>query len=99
MPAAFGEGGPFVLCPTGLPSGLLNDGGHQHGDDSGHDISAWEFCPLGMLFDDAPLFYQTVIQYQQIQTAAPTTQTIGLVVVRATAAFRSRAPPSSTSSV
>jgi hypothetical protein len=103
MPAALGDGGPFVLCPTGLPSGLLNDGGHhggdQHGSDGSHEMVAWEFCPLGLLFDDAPLSYQAAVQDQHIRTAAPATELASLVFARVPAVFRSRSPPSSKSSI
>lgn len=58
MPAAIGEGGPFVLCPGGLTgatailSSLSHAGGH-HGDLHGDGLHFWEFCPFDAAFGTA----------------------------------------------
>ena len=58
MPAAWGEGGPVTLCPTGLPTGLMLEHSGHHNDDGddgpGTDL-LWAHCPLGALTDTAAI--------------------------------------------
>ena len=54
MPAALGDGLPFVLCPDNLPvtvAAALDTAGHGH-DHAGHEASAIDQCDFGELAPD-----------------------------------------------
>ncbi len=48
MPGDLTQGNWVVICPDGLPQGVLSDAHHGHGgDDHDHDESSNSYCPLG----------------------------------------------------
>lgn len=96
MPAAWGEGGPITLCPTGMPSGLLSqnsDHKHHDSDENLPESQLWENCPLGTLIDTESIISAVQFHTPLFQSSLKIdTATIG-VFSTFQLSFRPRAPP------
>jgi hypothetical protein len=108
MPAAFADGGPFRLCPSGWPAGVM-PGHDAHGDMAGHadggehaggDHDAWEHCAYGAASSSPALVGADhtlgLARVSDVPIDRP-----GSVQIRGRTlpAFRSRAPPATTPSL
>ena len=106
MPAPVGEGGPFMLCPSGAQAELVqffdtrrdhaDHGGHHHGaGDANHEQHRdGSECPIGASFAAA-----IPVTLLDLDTPAPTVTLPALpaaapVAAAPAARYHSRAPPS-----
>ena len=94
MPAAWGEGGPIALCPTGLPAALMPEHSGHHHDDGTDTDHLWENCPLGTLADTAAITPNVVFNLPVSLDISPTDLGLRSTFSRRPADFRSRSPPS-----
>jgi len=95
MPAALSDGGPFSLCPMGLPAGLVAEHPahhHDNDDDSSMDL-LWEYCPVGTLTDAASIVPEVLVDVPVFRHARTPNLQPGIPVSVARLGFRSRAPP------
>ncbi|MDH4125454.1 MAG: hypothetical protein OEV69_07430 [Gammaproteobacteria bacterium] len=93
MPAPFGDGGPFVLCPHGLPHEVFGGQHQHHGSGDETRDTTWDSCSFGA----STTVYavggeQQVAPVISIGVAAPTIVTSGVVAITILP-FQSRAPP------
>ena len=97
MPAAFADGGPVQLCPSGWPSGSMpgHDGHHGHDGHSSGD-EAWEHCAYGAASSSPALVGEHEISVARFSDVPDERVEHGRVEPRALLAFRSRAPPLTT---
>lgn len=100
MPAAFADGGPLQLCPSGWPSGAMpgSDGHHGHDSHDGHSTGdeAWEHCAYGAAASSPALVSDLEMSIARFSDAPVGYLEPGRLVQRDVLAFRSRAPPSTT---
>jgi hypothetical protein len=99
MPAALGEGGPFVLCPGGLTgaSFFLAAGSegehHDHGSDESGEVNAWEFCPFNTVSGSFGPVTDLPAAVSSFDTLAPIAAPELPWRSRFTGALRARGPP------
>lgn len=107
MPAPLSEGGPIVLCPSGIPAALLgiagyrasehHNGGSGAGDEhdpNGGEFNAWGSCTFGA----APGVFVPVSEYlltlSTLGHAPPHGGPESIVLILLAASYQARAPPS-----
>lgn len=106
MPAAFAEGGPFMLCPSGSQAALVqyfesrhgnaHHGGHHHGaGDANHDQHRdGSECPIGASFAAAVPVTLLALEASPPPASPPALSADAPVATVPASRYHSRAPPS-----
>lgn len=104
MPAPISEGGPIVLCPTGIPIGLLDITGSRtlsyhekhagSGDEhDGGEHSAWKACAFGAISGAFLLDSEYLIPLSPYEHAPPRDNPQSVTSSLLVASYQARAPP------